>query len=56
MIPDSYAAMRLTNASRRVRVLEHRLAVSIPATYNQTLTDLAHARAKEAYWEERAGV
>lgn len=54
MIPDSYASMRLSNARNRVTRLEARLAVSIPATYNQALTDLAHARAKAAYWEERA--
>lgn len=54
MIPDSYAAMRLSNARNRVARLEHRLAASIPATYNQALTDLAHARARVEYWEERA--
>lgn len=55
MIPDSYAAMRLSNARRRAEQLEHQLAVSIPATYNQALADLAHARARVEYWERRVG-
>jgi hypothetical protein len=38
----------------RVAQLEAR-AKQLRTAYNQALTDLAHARARHAYWEERAG-
>lgn len=46
-------SMRRDNAAHRVTILEAR-AARLHTEHNQALTDLAHARARHAYWEERA--
>lgn len=47
----------MTPAALRARIaqLEARAKTLTGLAHNQALTDLAHARARHAYWEERAG-